>query len=95
VLEDSSGRIRLKDNTKARDFLQKLVTGCIIGALGRADLNGVFHVQDYVFAGYSQLTKLPKSVTIGRDRSIFDPAALASPDRKLVAFISGMEIGLP
>ena len=59
MLEDSSGRIRLKDMTEAQDFFSKIVTGSIIGCLGRADLNGIFHVEDWVYADYAKSTKIP------------------------------------
>ena len=51
-MEDSSGRIRLKDKTKEGDMFSKVVTGTIIGCLGRADINGIFYVEDYIFADY-------------------------------------------
>lgn len=50
VLEDSSGRIRLK---KSDIFVTgKAVSGSILGMFGTADSNGMFNVQDYCFAGY-------------------------------------------
>jgi hypothetical protein len=53
VLEDSSGRIRLKDASKEQNFMASVVTGSIIGLLGRADSNGIFHVEKYVYSGYA------------------------------------------
>ena len=60
MLEDSSGRIKLKDATLEKKFDLSVVTGSIVGLLGRADNNGVFHVEEYVYSGYWQNTKLPQ-----------------------------------
>ena len=61
ILEDSSGRIRLKDKTPEQDLFSKIVTGSILGCLGRADINGIFHVEDYIYAGYvSKPNIIPK-----------------------------------
>ncbi len=43
ILEDSSGRIRLKREDDP-EFIGKLVTGSIMACLGRADVFGFFHV---------------------------------------------------
>ena len=56
VLEDSSGRIKIKDDTKAQEFANSIVTGSIIGLLGRADCSGVFHIEDYVYAGFETVS---------------------------------------
>jgi len=49
VLEDSSGRIRLKKN---ENFDPKnFITGAIMSFLGVADQNGFFQVKDYCYAG--------------------------------------------
>ena len=77
VLEDSSGRIRLKDKTSDGNFISKIVTGTIIACLGRADINGIFFVEDYVFADYCNEPNivLPTQI-IDTKRSLFDPEAL-------------------
>jgi len=67
------------------------VTGSIIGLLGRADMNGVFHTEDYVYAGYYQSTFIPQSVNLTLKRSIF----AENSERRLIALTSGLEIGLP
>ena len=97
VLEDSSGRIRLKDKTKDGNLFSKIVTGSIIGCLGRADINGIFFVEDYVYAGYISEPNLSQdgSVNVQKRRSLFDKEALADPNRTIVAFVSGLELGLP
>lgn len=73
-----------------------MVTGTIIGLLGRADMSGIFHVERYVYAGYNQDTKVPKDVNpFNKPRSLFDAQALRRDDRKLVLLASGLEIGMP
>ncbi len=59
MLEDSSGRIRLRDSTKEQNLMSRIVTGSIIGCLGRADVAGIFHVEDLVYAEYCPSSKLP------------------------------------
>ena len=75
----------------------KIVTGSIIGCLGRADINGIFFVEDYVYAEYISDCNLSPdvSVNVNTKRSIFDREALADPNRTVVAFVSGLELGLP
>lgn len=49
VLEDSSGRIRIKRSEKFNpDYF---VTGCIVALKGTVDTNGFFEVRDYCYAG--------------------------------------------
>jgi hypothetical protein len=60
ILEDSSGRVRIKP----QPFFQPgdVITGSVIALKGSADLNGVFHIEDFVYAGYYQDPKftIPK-----------------------------------
>ena len=76
VLEDSSGRIRLKDKTLDGDFFTKIVTGSIIGCLGRADINGIFNVEDYVYAEFISEPNVLSDVAYQTKRSLFDKEAL-------------------
>ena len=50
ILEDSSGRIRIKSTPgfTAGD----VITGTVVALRGEADLNGIFHIDDWTFAGY-------------------------------------------
>ena len=72
-----------------------VITGSVIAFKGQADLNGVFHVDDFTFAGYFQEPKfrIPTSIRVrGPPRELLDTDLLMS-DRKFVIFISGLEIG--
>jgi DNA polymerase delta subunit 2 len=52
VLEDSSGRIRIKKSSSKCEMDPKLfVTGSILGCKGYVDQNGFFEVSDYCYAG--------------------------------------------
>lgn len=57
VLEDSSGRIRIKntDKVKTGDF----ITGSIVGFKGSVDQNGLFVTTDYTYAGFNPEHFLP------------------------------------
>ena len=76
ILEDSSGRIRLKDTTPQRNMFSRIVTGSIIGCLGRADVNGVFFVEDYVLSEYISEPNLIADIQYDLRRSLFDRTAL-------------------
>ena len=96
ILEDSSGRIRIKDKTEAADLFSKIVTGSIIGCLGRADINGIFYVENYVYAGYIIDTpNIFSDMKFKTRRSLFDRVALQDQGRNFVAFVSGLELGMP
>lgn len=72
------------------------MTGSIIGCLGRADINGIFFVEDFVYAEYVTEPNCPSGdLTAGTKKSLFDREALADPNRSLVALVSGLELGLP
>ena len=81
--------------TEGKDFFSKIVTGSIIGCLGRADLNGIFHVEDWIYANYAKSAKIPQGVVCNLNRSLFNADALQDPNRRLVALVSGLELGLP
>ena len=51
ILEDSSGRIRVKpiDNFTPGH----VITGSVIALKGEADINGIFHVEDFTYANYN------------------------------------------
>ena len=94
ILDDSSGRIRVKpmENFRPGD----VITGSVVALKGEADRNGIFIVEDFVYAGYNQSDQMsiPKSLTLFQPkRDLLDPVLLDS-ERKFVAFVSGFEIGL-
>ncbi len=60
VLEDNSGRIRMKKSAKFNP--DHFVTGSIIGFKGIVDNNGIFEVQDYCFGGIPFAYSIPKSI---------------------------------
>eukprot|EP00347_Sterkiella_histriomuscorum_P004668 403359564 len=91
VLEDSSGRIRLKKGLKFNpDFF---VSGSILGLKGVVDTNGFFEVHDHTYAGIPFSEPLPKSVNIRNQRDLYSPEALSDPKREFVALVSGLEFG--
>ena len=91
ILEDTSGRIRIRGFD---DFQQgHAVTGSIIAFKGVADVNGIFHVEDFMYPGYFQKLGIPKHVQIEQDYQLQDMDRLRSAGRKLLMFISGIEIG--
>lgn len=89
VLEDSSGRIRLKKGPKFNPH--HFVTGSIIGLRGTVDNNGFFEVYDYCFAGIPFTHSIPKSVNFNLKRGLYDD--LNDGKREFVALISGLEFG--
>lgn len=89
VLEDSSGRIRLKKGAKFNP--DHFVTGSILGLKGTVDNNGFFEVHDYSFAGISFDLTIPKSVNFHLQRGLYED--LADDKREFIAFISGLEFG--
>ena len=50
VLEDISGRISIKNNTKVFD-INTFVSGSVMALKGKAQQGGYFHVTDFTFAG--------------------------------------------
>lgn len=93
VLEDSSGRIRLKKSDKFDP--QHYVTGSIMAFIGTADTNGFFTIKDLCYAGVPFQSMIPKSVNLNLERDLYDEGALKSDKREFVAFISGLEFGVP
>ena len=76
-------------------MIGQLVTGAIIGCLGRADINGIFFVENFVFAEHITTPNVSSDTNFDLKRSIFDRPALQDPNRRFVAIISGLELGLP
>jgi len=62
VLEDISGRIRIKRGAKFNH--DNFVSGTIIGLRGVVDNSGYFEVLDYCFSGIPFSTPIPKSVNL-------------------------------
>lgn len=91
VLEDQSGRIRVKKTDKFNPGY--FVTGSNIALKGVSDTNGFFHVEDFCYAGISFSQHLPK--TVKHQRELYDAQALQSDQREFVGFLSGLEFGLP
>ena len=52
ILEDSSGRIRVKPFKGFK--ASNVITGAIIALKGKADIDGIFHIDDYRYANYFQ-----------------------------------------
>ncbi len=50
ILEDSSGRIRIKPT---EEFIPGIIiTGSTIALKGEADTNGIFHIDDFTYSNY-------------------------------------------
>jgi hypothetical protein len=62
VLEDNSGRIRIRAGPKFNP--DHFVSGSILGFKGVVDNNGFFEVHDHCYAGIPFNEPLPKSVNI-------------------------------
>jgi DNA polymerase delta subunit 2 len=62
VLEDNSGRIRIKRSDKFNpdDF----ITGSIVALKGIVDSNGFFEVKDHCYAGIPFQSPIPKAVNL-------------------------------
>ena len=88
VLEDNSGRVRIKKNEVFNP--EKFVTGSIIALKGIVDVKGFFEVKDYCFAGIP-FQSIPRSVNIIQKRGIYE----GLEGREFVAFVSGLEFGEP
>ena len=91
VLEDSSGRIRVKkgDHFKPEHF----PTGSILAFKGTVDKNGFFEVRDHCFAGIPFQAAVPRSVShLGTKRGLYDDL---ESGREFVALVSGLEFGEP
>jgi DNA polymerase delta subunit 2 len=90
VLEDSSGRVRIKRNEIFQP--ENFVTGTIVAMKGKVDKNGFFDVHDLCYAGIP-FKKLPKSVSqnLTLKRGLYDELE----GREFIAFVSGLEFGEP
>ena len=71
------------------------MTGSIIAFKGTADSNGMFEVEDYCYAGPAFPMPLPSQIKLNENRDLFDMNLLKSKSRKFIAFVSGLEFGLP
>ena len=94
VLEDNSGRVRIKtnENFNPKDF----ITGSILGLLGQADANGFFTVTDYCYPEIPFSAPIPNSINLElAHRDLLELQALKSKSREFVLFISGLEFGVP
>lgn len=93
VLEDSSGRIRLKKGDHFDPHHH--VTGSIMAFIGTADSNGFYTVKDWCYAGIPYSQTIPKHISLNTQRDLYDPDGLKPGKREFVAFISGLEFGVP
>lgn len=91
VIEDSSGRVRIRPSNRFNPH--HFVTGTILGIKAKADGNGFIDVIDYCYAGIPFDYPLPQSVNLRVQRDLYD--GLRDSKRELVAFISGLEFGQP
>lgn len=94
VIEDSSGRIKVKpdeENFKIHDF----VTGSIVALRGHADLNGLFIIKDYCYAGVPYIENLPSTVQTTKKKLKLYEAAEQADDRDFIMLVSGLEFGFP
>ena len=70
-MEDSSGRINIKESANFR--IDEQVTGTIMALLGVADDQGYFGVQDVCLAGIPFKAQLPGGVAIEEQKKeLFD-----------------------
>lgn len=94
VIEDSSGRIKVRpddQNFKVHDF----ITGSIVALRGHADLNGLFIINDFCYAGVPYFQNLPPTVkTTDRKLKLYE-AAEVGDDRDFIMLVSGLEFGFP
>ena len=88
MLEDNSGRVRLKKNEIFNP--EKFVTGSIVALKGIVDVKGFFEVKDFCFAGVP-FQSVPRGLNISLSRGLYE----GLEGREFVAFISGLEFGEP
>ena len=88
VLEDNSGRVRIKKNEVFNP--EKFVTGSIIALKGVVDIKGFFEVKDYSYAGIP-FQSIPRGLNLGLKRGLYE----GLENREFVAFVSGLEFGEP
>jgi DNA polymerase delta subunit 2 len=85
ILEDSSGRIRISNNSTMPGFSTTyFVSGIVVAIKGRLDEKSVFIMEDICFFNHGQLTR------------VNEPSAnnLLAGNNKLIAFVSGLQFGL-
>lgn len=90
VLEDNSGRVRVKKNEVFAP--EKFITGAIVALKGVVDSKGFFEVKDYCYAGIPFYGSIPRGVNITTERGLFDNL---EEGREFIALISGLEFGEP
>jgi len=90
VLEDNSGRVRIKRNEIFNP--DNFVTGAIIALKGVVDIKGFFEVKDFCYAGIPFNMNLPRSINTATKRGLYDKL---DENREFVAFVSGLEFGEP
>mmetsp|Transcript_34652 Transcript_34652/g.25802 ORF Transcript_34652/g.25802 Transcript_34652/m.25802 type:complete len:160 (-) Transcript_34652:775-1254(-) len=95
VLEDSSGRIRIRNGEVFHSSY--FVTGSVVALRGISDSNGYFTVFDYTYAGIPFTYDNIPANTAGKSLSsqMMDKLNLQSDEKEYVAFISGLEFGAP
>ena len=74
VVEDSSGRIKVKPHEKLS--VNSFCTGTIVALRGQVDLNGLFICKDFCYAGTPFSGQLPASTKLST-RKLFDEHALS------------------
>lgn len=88
VLEDMSGRVRIKKNEVFNPV--QFVTGSIVALKGIVDVKGFFEVKDYCYAGIP-FQSVPRGLNINAKRGLYEEL----DGREFVAFVSGLEFGEP
>ena len=89
VLEDGSGRVRIK---RGEAFApERFISGSILALKGSVDKNGFFEVRDWCYAGIPFASPIPKGVTLGASRGLYE----GLEGREFVALVSGLEFGAP
>lgn len=90
VLEDNSGRVRIKKNEVFNPHL--FTTGSIVALKGIVDKNGFFDVKDFCYAGLPFAKSIPRSVTLGgKKRGLYEELE----KREFIGFVSGLQFGEP
>lgn len=71
------------------------MTGSIVALRGHADLNGLFIIQDYCYAGIPYIENLPPSVkTTSKKQKLYEAADMGD-ERDFIMLVSGLEFGFP
>lgn len=93
VLEDNSGRVRIKKGDDTVFNPNDFVTGAIVALKGIVDKNGFFEVKDYCYAGIPYQTPVPRPIAqaMTKSRGLYDELK----GREYIALVSGLEFGTP